>query len=274
MDDEKTSKYQAELQFEVAVIETERCNLFVCGLYLFFSLIFCVLVSLVCICWYFCSDLFFSAVIPSVWLGWWAWKSTHRLTLRLSCFRPPRLVFQHLRTPWCRSLTRPCLAHYLWVTFNADPTKRISCLWVAFLSGKCRCVCPQVLNKRCVEAAVMTGLALSCTINKKSFFDRKHYFYADLPVRLSLSFFPHFLCHWDFICWKSSWRGISGSPLPDKRPIVLLSRTSRCFIESASGLSITALPRKLFLPRALLEIALTSLWSSRGAICLTQTNDT
>ncbi|XP_043826005.1 glutamyl-tRNA(Gln) amidotransferase subunit B, mitochondrial isoform X2 [Dromiciops gliroides] len=35
---------------------------------------------------------------------------------------------------------------------------------------------------RCVEAAVMTGLALNCTVNKKSLFDRKHYFYADLPA--------------------------------------------------------------------------------------------
>lgn len=42
----------------------------------------------------------------------------------------------------------------------------------------------QVLNRRCVEAAVMTGLALSCSINKKSLFDRKHYFYADLPVSM------------------------------------------------------------------------------------------
>ncbi|XP_029412622.1 glutamyl-tRNA(Gln) amidotransferase subunit B, mitochondrial isoform X2 [Nannospalax galili] len=40
----------------------------------------------------------------------------------------------------------------------------------------------EVLNRRCVEAAVMTGLALNCHINKKSLFDRKHYFYADLPA--------------------------------------------------------------------------------------------
>ncbi|KAF4528977.1 hypothetical protein B566_EDAN017355 [Ephemera danica] len=38
------------------------------------------------------------------------------------------------------------------------------------------------LNRRCVEAAVLTALALDCRINPVSFFDRKHYFYADLPA--------------------------------------------------------------------------------------------
>ncbi|CAG9860987.1 unnamed protein product [Phyllotreta striolata] len=39
-----------------------------------------------------------------------------------------------------------------------------------------------VLNKRCVEAAVLTALTLNCRVNPVSYFDRKHYFYADLPL--------------------------------------------------------------------------------------------
>jgi len=39
-----------------------------------------------------------------------------------------------------------------------------------------------VINKRCVEAAVSTSLALGCKINLNSRFDRKHYFYADMPA--------------------------------------------------------------------------------------------
>ncbi|XP_019870818.1 glutamyl-tRNA(Gln) amidotransferase subunit B, mitochondrial [Aethina tumida] len=38
-----------------------------------------------------------------------------------------------------------------------------------------------VLNKKCVEAGVLTALALNCTVNPVSTFDRKHYFYADIP---------------------------------------------------------------------------------------------
>ncbi|XP_018569253.1 glutamyl-tRNA(Gln) amidotransferase subunit B, mitochondrial [Anoplophora glabripennis] len=39
-----------------------------------------------------------------------------------------------------------------------------------------------VLNKRCVEAGVLTALALNCRVNPVSSFDRKHYFYADMPA--------------------------------------------------------------------------------------------
>nr|XP_061779026.1 glutamyl-tRNA(Gln) amidotransferase subunit B, mitochondrial isoform X1 [Nerophis lumbriciformis] len=52
---------------------------------------------------------------------------------------------------------------------------------VSFLDASLPGTLP-VLNRRCVEAAVMTGLALNCSINRKSLFDRKHYFYADLPA--------------------------------------------------------------------------------------------
>jgi len=40
----------------------------------------------------------------------------------------------------------------------------------------------QVLNEKCVEQALRTALALSFNINQRSFFDRKHYFYPDLPA--------------------------------------------------------------------------------------------
>ncbi|XP_059198431.1 glutamyl-tRNA(Gln) amidotransferase subunit B, mitochondrial [Centropristis striata] len=62
------------------------------------------------------------------------------------------------------------------VRFSAPPNSLVS-HFDASLPGTL-----PVLNKRCVEAAVMTGLALNCTINRKSLFDRKHYFYADLPA--------------------------------------------------------------------------------------------
>ncbi|XP_023654864.1 glutamyl-tRNA(Gln) amidotransferase subunit B, mitochondrial [Paramormyrops kingsleyae] len=62
------------------------------------------------------------------------------------------------------------------VRFSSPPNSLVS-FFDASLPGTL-----PVLNRRCVEAAVMTGLALNCTINKKSLFDRKHYFYADLPA--------------------------------------------------------------------------------------------
>lgn len=43
----------------------------------------------------------------------------------------------------------------------------------------------QVLNGECVKAGVKTAIALNSKINKVSKFDRKHYFYADLPVSIA-----------------------------------------------------------------------------------------
>ena len=46
-----------------------------------------------------------------------------------------------------------------------------------------------VINEYCVEQAVKTGLALNAKINNISVFDRKNYFYADLPQGYQISQF-------------------------------------------------------------------------------------
>jgi len=44
-----------------------------------------------------------------------------------------------------------------------------------------------VINEFCVEQAVRTGLGLKARINKRSVFDRKNYFYPDLPQGYQIS---------------------------------------------------------------------------------------
>lgn len=48
-----------------------------------------------------------------------------------------------------------------------------------------------VLNKECVEKAVRTGLGLNAAINKVSVFERKNYFYPDLPQGYQISQYQH-----------------------------------------------------------------------------------
>jgi aspartyl-tRNA(Asn)/glutamyl-tRNA(Gln) amidotransferase subunit B len=59
--------------------------------------------------------------------------------------------------------------------FGAKPNEHISEVSLA-LPG----ALPK-LNKEVVAKAIRIGLALNCTINQHNFFDRKNYFYADLP---------------------------------------------------------------------------------------------
>lgn len=44
-----------------------------------------------------------------------------------------------------------------------------------------------VLNKKAVEYAILTALALNCKINRRAIFHRKNYFYPDLPKNYQIS---------------------------------------------------------------------------------------
>jgi len=66
-------------------------------------------------------------------------------------------------------------------TFGAEPNTQVSLVDAAFPG-----MLP-VINRICVEQAVRTGLGLEAEINFKSVFDRKNYFYADLPAGYQIS---------------------------------------------------------------------------------------
>src|SRR5271154_2636182 len=68
-------------------------------------------------------------------------------------------------------------------TFGGDPNTQVS-LVDAAMPGML-----PVINERCVEQAVRTGLGLNAKINLRSVFDRKNYFYADLPQGYQISQF-------------------------------------------------------------------------------------
>jgi aspartyl-tRNA(Asn)/glutamyl-tRNA(Gln) amidotransferase subunit B len=65
--------------------------------------------------------------------------------------------------------------------FGAEPNSQVSLIDAAM---------PGMLptpNRECIRQAVRTGMALGAVINKWSRFDRKHYFYADLPQGYQIS---------------------------------------------------------------------------------------
>ncbi|MBO6946813.1 MAG: Asp-tRNA(Asn)/Glu-tRNA(Gln) amidotransferase subunit GatB [Rhodospirillales bacterium] len=70
-------------------------------------------------------------------------------------------------------------------TFGAGPNENVSLIDAA-MPGML-----PVINEMAIEQAVRTGLGLRAAINKYSVFERKNYFYADLPQGYQISQYLH-----------------------------------------------------------------------------------
>lgn len=69
--------------------------------------------------------------------------------------------------------------------FGAEPNSQVSIIDAAMPGAL-----PSI-NKKCVEYAIRTGLGLNAQINLRSVFDRKNYFYPDLPQGYQISQFKY-----------------------------------------------------------------------------------
>ncbi|MDC0044010.1 Asp-tRNA(Asn)/Glu-tRNA(Gln) amidotransferase subunit GatB [Candidatus Pelagibacter sp.] len=67
--------------------------------------------------------------------------------------------------------------------FGAEPNTQVSLVDAAFPG-----MLP-VINEFCIKQAIITGIGLNAKINNRSVFDRKNYFYADLPQGYQISQF-------------------------------------------------------------------------------------
>ena len=69
--------------------------------------------------------------------------------------------------------------------FGAEPNTQVSLVDAAFPG-----MLP-VINEYCIRQAIKTGIGLKAKINNRSIFDRKNYFYADLPQGYQISQYKH-----------------------------------------------------------------------------------
>lgn len=78
-------------------------------------------------------------------------------------------------------------------TYGAEPNTQ-TCPVCAGMPG----VLP-VLNRKAVELAIKTGLAMNCNISNYSRFARKNYFYPDLPKNYQISQYELPICYGGFV---------------------------------------------------------------------------
>ena len=104
--------------------------------------------------------------------------------------------------------------------FGADPNEQ-ACAVDLGMPGML-----PVLNERAVRFAVMFGLGVGARIGKRSVFDRKNYFYPDLPKGYQVSqFFEPIVCEGQF-----------DVPMPDGS--LFLIRITRAHLEEDAGKSV------------------------------------
>ena len=82
-----------------------------------------------------------------------------------------------------------------------------------------------VMNRKAVELGVMTALALNCEISERTKWDRKNYYYPDLPKGYQVS-------QYDLPLSQNGWLAIE-SPEPDRR-----IRIIRAHLEEDAGKSM------------------------------------
>jgi len=93
--------------------------------------------------------------------------------------------------------------------FGKDPNSETSTVTLG-LPG----VLP-VLNKECVNMAILTGLALNSSIPKRCKFDRKQYFYPDLPKGYQISQYDEPICQGGWVQISNKKIGITRAHLEE-----------------------------------------------------------
>ena len=107
-------------------------------------------------------------------------------------------------------------------TFGAPPNTQV-CPVCLGLPGAL-----PVLNERAVELAIRTGLALNCEIAQQTKWDRKNYFYPDLPKGYQISQFDQPICG----------QGYLDFPDPERDGESLRVRLIRAHLEEDAGKSM------------------------------------
>lgn len=104
--------------------------------------------------------------------------------------------------------------------FGAEPNTQVS-----FVDAAMPGMLPTI-NEKCVEQAIKTGLGLNAQINLESVFDRKNYFYPDLPQGYQISQFKYPIVG----------KGIVHVDMPDGKSIAI--GITRLHLEQDAGKSL------------------------------------